>query len=266
MKNSIIFIFFFFTTAFFSCKKVISVNLNNASPQIVIIGDVTNAQGPYQVSINTTINFSADNNFPGVSGATVIISDNNGLNDSLIETSSGVYTTHSFWQGQPGNTYSLNVTSAGKNYTAISTMPQPVNLDSVGFEQDSRGNNNTVIEAVPTFQDPPGIANYYQFTETINDTPLNRIFVFDDRLSDGKYIRLPLFDDSVHLRMGDQLTFSMYSIDANVFQYFSELQQLLFANPFNEATPANPDTNLSGGALGYFSAHTIQTKQVVVHL
>jgi hypothetical protein len=56
----------------------------------------------------------------------------------------------------------------------------------------------------------------------------------------------------------------MYSIDKNVYQYFYELQQLLQANPFNEATPSNPDTNLTGGALGYFSAHTIETKQKIV--
>jgi len=265
MKNLIIIFLFFIITPFFSCKKVINVNLNNASPQVVIIGEVTDAPGPYQVSINQTVNFSSDNNFPPVSGAMVTISDNAGLNDSLTETSPGVYATHSNWQGQPGNTYTLNVTASGKNYTAISTMPQPVQLDSVGFQQDSRG-NKTVIEAVPNFQDPPGIANYYQFTETINGTPLNKIFIFDDRLSDGKYIQRPLNDDSVHLHTGDQLSFSMYSIDENVFQYFSELRQLLDANPFNEATPANPDTNITNGALGYFSAHTVQTKQLVVHL
>jgi len=57
----------------------------------------------------------------------------------------------------------------------------------------------------------------------------------------------------------------MYCIDENVFKYFFELRQLLNANPFNEATPANPDTNLTNGALGYFSAHTIQSKSLTVH-
>lgn len=30
------------------------------------------------------------------------------------------------------------------------------------------------------------------------------------------------------------------------------------------ATPANPVNNISGGALGYFSAHTTQIKKTIV--
>ncbi len=266
MKNLFIITFFLVGILFFSCKKVINVNLNNASPQIVIKGEVTNNQGPYTVTINVTVNFSAENNFPPVSNALVIISNNAGLIDSLTETSPGTYTTHAGWQGYPGNTYTLNVTSSGKTFTAVSKMPQPVPLDTIGFQQDSRGRNDNVIEAIPYYQDPAGITNYYQFTETVNDTALNKVIVFSDRLSDGKYISQPLFDDSSHMKVGDTLSLNMYSIDQNVFQYFSELRELLNANPFNEATPANPDTNITGGALGYFSAHTIQTKQVIVHL
>src|ERR1022692_1537428 len=178
MKNLTIITSIFCAIVFFSCKKVINVNLNNASPQIVIAGEVTNAAGPYQVTINSTVNFSAENSFPPVSGALVIISDSAGLNDSLTETSPGTYTTHSGWLGQPGNAYTLSVAASGKTYRAVSTMPQQVPLDSVGFQQDSRGRNSNVIEAIPYFQDPPGIANYYQFTETINGTLLNKILIF----------------------------------------------------------------------------------------
>ena len=44
MKNFIIGISFFAGACFFSCKKVINVNLNNASPQVVITGEVTNVR------------------------------------------------------------------------------------------------------------------------------------------------------------------------------------------------------------------------------
>jgi hypothetical protein len=266
MKAVIIFCLVFSTLTFFSCKKVINVDIKNASSQEVIAGEVTNAPGPYTVSITSTVNFSADNNFPPVSGALVIISDNYGLKDSLSEISPGVYATHTYWHGQPGNTYTLNVSSSGRSYTAVSTMPQLVDLDSVGFRQSFRGGGKQVIEPVANFQDPAGVANYYQFAESINDTVLNKIFIYSDRLSDGKYISQALDDDSTDLKIGNQLTFSMYCIDENVYQYLNELRQLLDANPFNEATPANPGSNISGGALGYFSAHTIQTKQLTVHL
>jgi hypothetical protein len=251
---------------FFSCKKVITVNLNNAPPQIVISGEVTNATGPYEVTINSTVNFTSPNTFPAVTGATVTISDLTGIEDTLTETSPGGYLTHTYWRGLQGNTYKLNVVTSGRTFTAISTMPYAVNLDSVSFRQFSRGNNKKEIDAVANFQDPGGIGNYYQFVEIVNDTPLNNLFIFQDRLSDGKYISQPLNDDSTNLQIGDHLKFSMFCIDANVYAYLRELRQLQNANHFNEATPANPDSNIMGGALGFFSAHTIQTVSQTVHL
>jgi hypothetical protein len=266
MKNNLnIIAFFVVALTFLSCKKVITVQLNNSPTQLVITGEVTDAPGPYTVSINSSVNFSQPNSFPPVAGAQVVISDNHGLNDTLTETAPGTYNTHTYWQGLPGNTYALSVVSSGKSFSAVSTMPLPVPLDSVTFQKSGRDNGKAVIEAVANFQDPPGVGNYYQFTEKINDTMLTKIFIFQDRLSDGKYITQSFDNDSSALKIGDQLTLSMYSIDENVFKYFLELRQLLNANPFNEATPANPDTNLTNGALGYFSAHTIQTRNLTVH-
>ena len=266
MKKIIIALSLITAWSCWSCKKVIHINLNNAATKLVILGEVTNAPGPYQVTINNTVNFSESNNFPPVSGATVVITDDKGLIDSLEEVSAGHYQTHNSWQGLPGNTYNLKVISSGNTYTASSQMPPVVVLDSVKFQKDARGRNNNVIEAVTYFQDPPSVTNYYQFTETINGIPLAKTLIFDDRFSDGKYVILPLFTDSAYMKLGDALSLNMYCIDKNNYNYLSEIQQLVDGNPFNQATPANPDTNLSGGALGIFSAHTTQTKNVTVHL
>ena len=246
------------------CTKVINLSVPNAAAQLVIQGNVTNAPGPYQVMINSTVSFTAENSFPAVDGAVVTITDNTGVYDSLVETSSGVYTTQGNWQGQPGNTYTLHVTYNGVGYVGTSTMPQPVNLDSVTFDQITRL-KKVVIEAVPNFQDPPGVQNYYQFTETINGELFDKIFVFDDRLSDGKYIRQPLADDSAHLALGDYVAVSMYCVDENTYTYFRELAQqqntgTFDAVLFTDVAPSDPGSNLSGGVLGYFSAHTVQTK------
>lgn len=264
IKQVKILIVFTGLVSLFSCKKVITVQLNNSPTQIVVIGEVTNGPGPYTVSITSSVNFSQPNVFPPVSGAQVFITDNHGLADTLTEVSPGNYNTHTYWQGLPGNSYTLSIVVSGKSYSAVSTMPMPVPLDSVSFQKSVGDNGKTQIQAVINFQDPPDVANYYQFKEKVNDTALTKIFIFQDRLSNGKYITQPLDNDSSALKIRDRLSVSMYSIDENVFRYFYELRQLLNANPFNETTPANPDTNLSNGALGYFSAHTIQTEQLMV--
>jgi hypothetical protein len=245
---------------------VIQVNINNAASEIVINGEVTDQPGPYLVSVTRSVDYSADNIFPAVSGAIVTINNNSGFTDSLTEISPGTYSSHTGWQGIPGHTYTLTVKTDNILYTASSTMPEPVNLDSIGFQNQTRRGQENIISAIPYFQDPPGIANYYQFKETINGKPLNEIFIFDDRLSDGKYISQPLRDDSAHMQPGDQLSLSMNCIDRGTWLYLRELSQITDAGSFSSVTPSNPDTNLSNGALGYFSAHTVQTGQTTVHL
>ena len=266
MKTSNIKLFFlvFIIPFYFCCKKVINVNLNNAAAQIVIEGIVTNAAGPYQLQITKTVNFSASNTFPPVSGATVTITDRTaGITDALIETSPGVYTTQSLPQGVPGHTYQLNVSASGQTYAATSTMPQPVALDSITFQHLSNF-GKLQINAQPNFQDPLGVANFYTFHQTINNKLLQRTFVFEDRLSDGKYINVNLFTDSAFLKLGDSLLLQMNCVDKGVFNYFNTLLQASDANGFQSATPTNPISNISNNALGYFSANTVSIKAAVV--
>jgi hypothetical protein len=267
MKTAMMYIGFFLFLAGLSCKKVVNINLNAANPQVVIVGAITDSTGPYQVSINKTVNFSDPNLFPAVSGASVTISDSSGLLlDSLSETSPGIYHTDSSWLAHPFRSYTLQVHTGGQDYRAVSIMPGPVPMDSLGELHSTRGNVK-YIEAIPYYQDPPGIHNYYQFTESINGRPTNKIYIFDDRLSDGKYIHEPLFDDSTYSRIqpGDNIQVSMYSIDSATYIYLNTLMQITDNPGIQTSTPANPNTNLTGGALGYFSAHTITTRNLLAN-
>lgn len=250
-----------------SCKKEVNLNLDDAGPHIVIEGVVTDAAGPYMVKVNMSVNFKAENTFPPVSGGRVRISDNEGHSDSLIETSPGVYTTQTM-TGRPGNTYTLSVQVRDTLYTAVSTMPFPVPFDSVTFRKAGAfGNKN--IRAVPNFRDPPGIKNYYLFNEYLNGILVTKdIFVFSDRLTDGKYITRDLRNTDDILHEGDSLEVQMYCIDEPIFNYFNQLDESGGrGGAFNAAaSPANPVSNISNGALGYFSAHTIRTRKTKVHI
>jgi len=245
---------------FYGCKKVINVNLENAGIQTVITGEIDNKPGPYFVHISKSVNYSSDNVFPPVSGAFVTITGN-GLVDTLSEISPGTYATHKL-QGEPGSTYALYVSAENKIYTAASTMPQPVYLDSVSFMAGRKNN----LYAVANFQDPPGVANYYQFMEYADgvEFPNGRgNSVFSDRLSDGRYVNLLLYDDSSDIKPGIVLKIQMNCIDKNVYNYFNQLYQISGnRDGFSSPTPANPTSNIIGGALGYFSAHTESSRHV----
>lgn len=250
---------------FYSCQKTVQLDLKTAPAQIVIQGEITDGPGPYTITINQSTAFYADNTFPPISGAVVKISDDQGVTDSLTESTPGVYSTHAI-QGSPGHTYTLSVTAQNKQYTGASTMPAPVILDSITFQHTS-GFGSTRITAVPNYQDPAGIKNYYQFIEYINGKQFTKnIFVFDDRLSDGKYISRNLRTDSSYITIGDQLEVKMYCIDENVYNYFYQLDQSSGSGAFDaSASPANPSSNINNGAYGYFSAHTVQSKKVTAY-
>ena len=120
------------------------------------------------------------------------------------------------------------------------------------------------INTVPNFQDPKGVANYYTFEQFINNRKLKNIFVFDDRLSDGKYITQQLFTDSTYIKVGDTVKLNMNCVDRNVWSYFNVLELTAVNNGVPYLAPTNPTSNISNNALGYFSAQVVQTKTRVV--
>lgn len=246
-----------------ACQKTVTLPLNTAPPQLVIQGEITDAAGPYTIAISRSVGFYAGNTFPPVSGASVKISDGQ-LTDSLTETSPGIYATHTI-QGRTGTTYTLTVRLHDSTYTATSTMPAPVTLDSVTFDNSGRFKKNQITPQA-NFRDPPGVKNYYQFVMYINGTLFTKdIYALSDRLTDGKYITQNLRMDSSYLDVGDQLRMDMYSVDVNVYNYFNQLAQSDGTGAFNTAVaPANPSSNISNGAYGVFSAHTISSKTVTV--
>ncbi len=252
---------YFFIGAIFlwqltSCKKIINVDLNNAPSQIVIEGMVTNADIA-KVTITQSVKFSSNNVFPPISGANVSITDNAGTIFQLSESNAGVYTAA--FMGVPGKTYNLLVSIQGKNYTATSTMPLQVNLDTLLTDKIPFGSKSVNI-VQPKYTDPKGFGNYYQFVETINHTLNPKIFVWDDRYNDGGVSTRPLIEPDSTIVSGDTIQVEMRCLDKNVYQYFTALSDL----QNNSTTPANPVSNISGGCLGYFSAHTSQKKKVVI--
>ena len=80
-------------SVFSGCQKVINIDLNEASPHIVIEGMITDSIGPYRVIISNSGSYFSQLILPPVSGALAIISDSKGTIDTLKETIPGIYLT-----------------------------------------------------------------------------------------------------------------------------------------------------------------------------
>jgi hypothetical protein len=243
--------------AFASCEKVINVDLKNAEPKIVIEGIVDNSGNPAAVKISKSVSFSAGNTYPAVSGATVKITDGAGNSFTLTEGAAGTY-SNALLKGVPGKTYNLSVTAEGKNYTATSIMPQQVPLDTL--IQDTVRISGTVKVVNAIFSDPPGFGNNYHLVQIINGKRNASIFASDDLYTDGSATPFQLDDGDKKLKTGDVVLVEMQCIDYKVYRYIKGLSDLRDAN----TVPANPDTNISGNPLGYFSAHTSEKKTIVI--
>ncbi len=247
-----------------SCQKVINIDLNTKEPKVVIEGEITDDTTLVQyIRITQSVNFSASNSFPAVSGAVVTIKDNMGDSFLMKEGNPGFYQNAAL-KGYPGRTYYLTVVAGGKTYTASSTMPAKVLLDSITVGTLGFGPGNNVI-ITPVFHDPMGRGNCYRFKLYDNTKVSSDLYVFDDQAVDGAVNNQPLFtsDKDMKFDKGDTAAVKMMCISQPVFDYFFSLSQNT-GGPNESASPANPLTNINGATLGYFSAHTVEVKKVVI--
>jgi len=252
---------------FTGCQKVINVNLNEAAPLLVIEGLITDSVGPYIVKLSKSGSYFDQPILPPVSDAIVVISDNIGTIDTLKETRPGIYLTSKL-QGIPGRTYNLMVLSENRIYTGSSTMFSHVGIDALklekgtsqGFGFGGHGQNDTRVDIHCIFKDPLE-KNFYRIKVYTNDSiGIGNYKLYDDQYTNGKETDLQVRRASV----GDVSFVELISLDQFTYEYYRTLSDLLHTNPIFGSTPANPNTNLTNGALGYFGACAISTKTIII--
>ncbi|MEO6812452.1 MAG: DUF4249 domain-containing protein, partial [Ginsengibacter sp.] len=84
--------------------------------------------------------------------------------------------------------------------------------------------------------------------------------VADDFYLDGGSTPFFITTAKIKLNAGDTVTEELRFIDKSVYHYLSGIQSLTDGNTI----PENPESNISGNVLGFFSAHTSQKKVIIV--
>lgn len=252
---------------FSACEDVIDIDLKDVEPQIVIEGMVTDQLGPYMVKISKTGDYFKPSTFPAVSGAIVKIMDDAGNSETLQETEAGIYMSDSL-QGIPGRTYTLTVIAEGKDYTATSIMPHSLHLDSLSYEYQSGGgfgsDKKKGYKLHCYFTDPAGIDNYCRFKVYKNEEFVKGFFLYRDKYTDGNPIDYSNFKDNV-FDLNDTINVELLTVNEATYDYFSTLTNVSgIGNQGPSATPANPNTNLSNDALGYFGAFTVRVDNIII--
>lgn len=243
-----------------ACTEVIHIDLNSSDPQVVVEAHLAE-RGKAEVRLHWSVTMEADNEFPPVEGAKVMIEDEFGNGVPLSEVSPGRYMS-----ANPGavdeKMYRLVISWNDKLITADDRMPRSVLMDSLTVRrfrfpfEGIGGRLDTVmlLEPVVWYQDPVDEKNHYRILEFRNDT-LVSIALTDDQFNNGKSIGYSLFNFRNPLKPGDNLVVEFQVISRPVYEYlfgFSGVNGGPLAS-----SPSNPATNLTGTRLGYFSAHTV---------
>jgi hypothetical protein len=242
-----------------ACRKDIHLNLQNAAGMMVIEGHINDLAGPYTVSLSKTITFYDSNTVVPVSGGHVVITDDAGNRDSLKEVAPGKYQTSSI-SGVVGRTYHLSVYAEGKQYDASSTMPAPVTVDSIYITSFAFGANRTILPTVG-YQDPISVTNYYRAVLKQNQHISTKFDIADDKLTNGKTKYTSTRSD-LDINLHDTLSIELRCIDEPVWNYYNSLKNSALST--QTAAPANPVSNISNNALGYFSAYSVTFSHHIV--
>jgi hypothetical protein len=185
--------------------------------------------------------------------------------------------------GTPGHTYRMEVEFEGKHYEGVSTMPKPSSIISTDFFWLKMMDERLLVDVMWATDPEPEERNYFLYrVDRRTDNPhitkrmqqrAYRWNVFDDRGNPpGRVYRdihcmmeQTAIDDKEDdwdqiLYDGDTIMLQLFTIDLRAYDYF----QSLIAG---QSQGANPESNISGGALGYFMAAGVaRADTVVFHL
>ncbi|MGB3849045.1 MAG: DUF4249 domain-containing protein [Tunicatimonas sp.] len=134
MKNCLNTLFIGLSLLTNACVEPISFDTDPLGGQLIVTGGITNAVGTYGVVLKETDENRA---FPvPVSGAAVTLRNDQGQRELLREQDDGRYRTAGEIQGQPGDTYEIEIVLAdGVTYRSRpETMPIAIGKDSAYYE------------------------------------------------------------------------------------------------------------------------------------
>jgi hypothetical protein len=264
MRNSINKILFIVSgiILFSSCEQVIELDLRDSDARIVVEGTITDEPGSCRVKISRVVNYDAANTPNPVSGANVTLIDN-GTSYILEEAAPGLYELP-LLTGVPGHTYQLSVLANGNIYNATCKMPEKISLDTLYLDEEVFF-VDTNLTANFEFQDISGIRNFYRYIYDDNEKNARRnILIDDDTFYDGQLVEQLIVSFNDQIETGDTIRLELWCIDEAVHLYYKTLASIIDGSSGQLAAPANPTSNISGGALGYFSAYTVSQRIVVV--
>ena len=244
----------------YSCEEVVNVDLDTASPRLVVDASINWEQGTdgaqQKIKLTTTTSYYSTT-VPVVSGATVFVKNSSNTIFNFIEIpSTGEYVCTNFIP-QLNEIYTLTVISNGQTYNATETLKSVASIQDI-VQDNNGGITGDQAEIKTFFTDPAGEDNYYMFKYKYSNRTKLDYQVSDDRFFQGNsFFSL---SDNEDLSTGDQITVTHYGVSRSYYNYMNILLSVAGntgGGPF-QSPPATVRgnlinaTNFNNYALGYF--------------
>ena len=281
------------TLLFSSCKKGVEFKLDEVTPKLVVEATIENGQAPLVYLSKSQAYFSQidltalANSF--VRNAEVYVSDGiltHKLKEYTLPVGGGLnfyfYTNDpaspaTAFIGQLNRQYSLRIVAEGKEYTAVTTIPNATRrIDSVFWKPAPTGNPPEKVALMFRGYDQPGFGDYIRYFTKRNSEPfypgLNS--VYDDQIIDGSSYEVQIErgvdrnmsnpDGYSFFNKGDTVTIKLCNIDKATFDFWRtmEFTYASVGNPFS--SPTKVMSNIKGGGLGYFGGYAAQYRTIII--
>jgi hypothetical protein len=244
-----------------SCKEQIEIEMKDANPLLVVEGEVSTELDSSYVKLSLTTNYYNAESAPIIKTATVSV---NGVPFNFVP-SQNLYRPASGYIGKTDSIYNLLVQYDNRTYSAKTTLERMFRIDSffqtwkekegfldagysvsyAGFDDRPQkkytyfinGYFDTIVQRDSMDKSPVLFDN--------SQTPVNKPYVFE----------IPF----ARFNSGDEYIAIFRSVDKNMNDFLSTYseQDPNIPGPF-QTPPANLPTNITGGAVGYFTAYDVK--------
>ncbi|UKN03357.1 DUF4249 domain-containing protein [Paracrocinitomix mangrovi] len=254
-------------TFLFSCEKVIEVPIDDQDQAIVVEAVMKDRQGASFVKLSKTSGIYEPYGFEKVSGASVVVSDDNANQFVFVEDigQAGVY-FHPTFVTQENTTYNISITVGENIITGSSfTKSAPV-MDSIYVKVNTLDPNTPPSNWVYYHStDNVNEQNFYRLRIWVNSDESNQYYMGNDFYINGETYEAQFIADEAY--SGDTILVEMEEMDEQVYNYYYGLSNTLFTGAFSPA-PANPPSNLSNSGpasiTGVFAAFMTDTLGMIV--
>jgi len=268
----------------YSCNKDFSLDVSDPDELIVIDGWIENGQyakvlltrnSPYFSSID-----SASIRSLVLTRASVSISDGVNSEFLILRKNENYFPPYIFEGneilGNTGKSYSITASFNGKTARAVTTIPAPVNLDTVYFKLEE--NSDSLGSIYLEFKDPPETKNYYRILTKRKTRDVRysstMVMALDDIFFSGEKFgffitRGPESFISSYgnefFQLGDTVSIKFCTIDKSHYEFWNSFQNEAFnsSNPFASSLSIIK-SNVEGDGLGIWGGDGVRYYNLII--